>query len=1358
MNIPHSCPFHLTPVPIDGHHQQTINLHFSGRSIPRFFAACLVLVAGLFTSPAANITLSLSDALGTSSFASAGNWDNFAAPAAGNAYFTGTNVLRIPADTIARTFAGDSLSVDAGGRLLGKTAGITQIITVSNLIMNGGNFEQANNNSDSSVLTWAGNINVDQASGVGAIGDTTNGSSAFETLNLAAFISGSAPLQISGSTINGGQDTGVVELSAPNPYNGVITVSGRVIASAANGLLQLNNLDALGNATLTLNTTVANPVSFNSGVNTGAFKVGALAGTASQTLVDTAGTPVTLSIGGNNSSGTFGGTLSGPGALVKIGGGTMSLNGANIYTGGTTVSGGTLQMGSLSGVFSGGGTVILAAPSAQVAQTVTTGDTQFSGIWVVVGGWLLGAEADAFGTNSIVIDPSYPLNPAPGNSLLAGIALLEPMYDLNSAGALTLTNGGQMVLHQNCAFAAVTIEGVSLSDGVHSFPELAAEFPANFAPGGVGYITVQPYGTLPKPPPQSPQFLTQPVPQTTFTGVTAQLRASVYGYPAPSFQWMAAAAGSGIYSNLSDGGQLFGATTTTLTISNTALANAGKYILVASNSGGSVTSAPAAFAVIAGPAVIGNSNGVTVGISGDGVYTISSSVPAWTFSGTLGQMPVNLIAVGGADNIGSYSELRFGYQAGVGHSAAMRLYTNQPVVLFTDTTLAPGTNDLAFPHLTTYPANLYHLSYSGEFAPPTFSALSPESPWLFFDANFNSFIISPATNYVIASDVQNADGSISCGINPAIPELPAGFTHRALLTIQTGLNQAFVTWGNVLTGLSGKVRPANDATVELNKLGYWTDNGATYYYSFASALGYTGTLLAVKDQFVSAGLPLGYMQLDSWWYPKGTADTWEGDLTNNRGGVNQFVADPTLFPNGLADFQQQLGLPLVTHCRWIDTASPYRSQYAMSQNIIVDPVFWTNVMQYLKASGVITFEQDWLSAKSLPAMNLNDPPAFMNDMSDAAATHGINLQYCMELPRHYLQSSIYNNLVTLRVSIDRFEISKWNSFLYCSRLANAVGAWPWTDVYQSTAGQSVLLGTLSAGPVGVGDALGTINKNNLSQAVRTDGLIVKPDVSLAPVDQVYLDDAQGLNLPMVASTYVDHGNLRALYVFAYARTSTNISASFTPSQLGVSGAAYVYDYFHQTGSVLGDGNPFNFSTSLASNTAGNSFYVTVPIGPSGIAFLGDTNKFVTLGKKRISALSDTGIVKATVLFAAGESSLTVSGYAPSQPYAWAVNGVGPVNYDPVKHLFSLAVAPGASGAATLVLSLSPAPFLQITNVGGNVQISWPATAAGYTLERATTLASGGDWTPVSNQLSVVADSNTVSVLPAGQAVFYRLRQ
>jgi len=693
-------------------------------------------------------------------------------------------------------------------------------------------------------------------------------------------------------------------------------------------------------------------------------------------------------------------------------------------------------------------------------------------------------------------------------------------------------------------------------------------------------------------------------------------------------------------------------------------------------------------------ATITNLVGLSVTLDGVGNYTVQSSAPAWTFGGSLGAVPSGIATNSSTDNIGPYSELTFNYVSSVNRSAAIRLYRNAPALLFTHTYLTAATNDLAFPQFTNYPAGLNFVDYQDVgFFTYDFGTLHGDSPWLFFDTNYNSFIISPAANFMIANDSMNGTGAISCGINSGITNLPSGFTHRAILVIQNGINQTFETWGNALTGISGKVRPANDAAVELNKLGYWTDNGAIYYYNYDPNRGYTGTLLAVRDEFASSGLSLGYMQLDSWWYPKGAANTWQGDPTTLRGGINQYIAAPDLFSNGLASFQQQLGLPLLTHSRWIDPASPYNAQYLMSTNtsdgiVSVDPAYWTNRMTYLQSGGVVTYEQDWLNQYALPALNLNDPPAFMNEMASAASAYGINMQYCLPLPRNILQGSLYNNLLTTRASDDIFVPARWDQFIYDSRLASALGTWPWTDVYFSSAIRSLLISTLSAGPVGVGDALGAINATNLSKSVRSDSVIVKPDVPLVPLDFNYLNDAQGKNVPLVSSTYTDHNGFRNYYVFAYARTSANASASFTPAQLGMAGNAYVYDYFGQTGTVVAVSNSFNFATSTPDAYAGGSYFIVSPIGPSGLAFIGDMNKFVTAGKKRILALVDSGSLQITITFAAGESNVTLLGYAPTYaPQVTVSNGsAGPV-YINGNHQFTVSVSPDGSGTAAIVLNV-----------------------------------------------------------------------
>jgi hypothetical protein len=141
-------------------------------------------------------------------------------------------------------------------------------------------------------------------------------------------------------------------------------------------------------------------------------------------------------------------------------------------------------------------------------------------------------------------------------------------------------------------------------------------------------------------------------------------------------------------------------------------------------------------------------------------------------------------------------------------------------------------------------------------------------------------------------------------------------------------------------------------------------------------------------------------------------------------------------------------------------------------------------------------------------------------------------------------------VTTIRTSGDRFGRDKWDEFLYDSRLASSLGLRPWSDVFMSDELDNLLLSTLSTGPVGLGDRIGSVNRENLLRAVRADGVIVKPDVALVPTDQAFVEDAQSLKRPMLASAYTDFGNLKALYVVAYAHGRQK-TVAFTPASLGL---------------------------------------------------------------------------------------------------------------------------------------------------------------------------------------------------------------
>lgn len=669
----------------------------------------------------------------------------------------------------------------------------------------------------------------------------------------------------------------------------------------------------------------------------------------------------------------------------------------------------------------------------------------------------------------------------------------------------------------------------------------------------------------------------------------------------------------------------------------------------------------------------------TLHVDPSGSWTVTFLDPAWTFSGSVHGQVSNIQESSGVDALGAWHQVVFDWADPTARSGAIRAYAGRPVVLFSAGFPVETANQRPFPAISSYPALPYHLTHeASEFAPSSFTTLTADSPWLFFDDTAHAFLISAADHFTNAATTRATDGTLASGIDAQIATLPASFSHRTILAVGRNIRDTYSAWGDTLLALTGKSRPANDGSVDLKYLGYWTDNGASYYYNYDASKGYVGTLLAIRDAFRDLGLPLGYMQLDSWWYPKGDPGRWD-DKTR---GLRTLTADPSLFAGGdLAAFQKSLGLPLVVHARWIDSASPYRAQFQMSNDVSTDPAYWAQIAASLKSAGVVTYEQDWLNQRALPRTdNLVDQDAFLDSMAAAMSSAGLSMQYCMPLARHYLQSTRYPNVTTMRVSGDDFTPSKWVEFLYGARLAGALGVWPWVDVFMSSEEGNLTLATLSGGPVGVGDALGTIVKANLARAVRPDGVIVKPDAAIAPLDHSYVDGAAGRDNPIVASTFTRHGTLTASYVFAFA-FAAKLTASFSPAELGYTGDVWVWDMYRARGHTLAA------SATLSEDvTNGRAYYVVVPVGPSGIAFAGDEGKYAALGRQRITALDDNGQVEATIAFAAGEASVTLHGWSPARPTATALAGaIGPLTWDAVTGRFELPVM-AAAGSAQVRIS------------------------------------------------------------------------
>ena len=288
---------------------------------------------------AANVSLTTSDPLGTSSFNSAGKWNNGQAPNPTNDYFTGPYFMRTPVDSgnTTWTFAGHSLTLSAPGagvvRSIIVKSGNNDTFVINNLTNAAGGVLE-NGGSGNVVATFTGNqftiaansmVYADQGSliigyplvgaegviltnaGGNANGITyNNDNSAFK----GKFYTSTANFG------NGGGNTTII-LNAPNSAPGnPSTFTPDQIRLAAGCTLR-------DNYGLTLN----NP---NSGIT--------LAGNATISAMATTvlGEPITDVTNGVSSVATL--TSGGTGILVLS-------NANNNWSGGTTISAGTLQIG-----------------------------------------------------------------------------------------------------------------------------------------------------------------------------------------------------------------------------------------------------------------------------------------------------------------------------------------------------------------------------------------------------------------------------------------------------------------------------------------------------------------------------------------------------------------------------------------------------------------------------------------------------------------------------------------------------------------------------------------------------------------------------------------------------------------------------------------------------------------------------------------------------------------------------------------------------------------------------------------------------------------------------------------------------
>ena len=288
---------------------------------------------------------------------------------------------------------------------------------------------------------------------------------------------------------------------------------------------------------------------------------------------------------------------------VLLAGGLLAVTNNSIWvgregTGDLTVSNGTVLAAKL---FVGmaefntnvpQGTVVLAGGSTQVSSNLVVGTSLVStGQVSVVGGNLTVSNSQG-GARLTVADGGFTLS--------QGAVTADNLVLTNSAGQFTFgggtlqakniteSNGAPFVVGDGTRAAALQMQG-----GIYSFAD-GLVISSNATLTGCGTIigSITNFGTIATNcgGPGAPSITQPPLSLSVPQGSNATFTVTAAGDSPLSYQW-----------RFDTNTILSGATNSTYTVTNAQTTNAGKYDVVVTNPGGSVTSAPASLRVLVSP-------------------------------------------------------------------------------------------------------------------------------------------------------------------------------------------------------------------------------------------------------------------------------------------------------------------------------------------------------------------------------------------------------------------------------------------------------------------------------------------------------------------------------------------------------------------------------------------------------------------------------------------------------------------------------------------------------------------------------------------------------------------------------------
>jgi hypothetical protein len=464
----------------------------------------------------------------------------------------------------------------------------------------------------------------------------------------------------------------------------------------------------------------------------------------------------------------------------------------------------------------------------------------------------------------------------------------------------------------------------------------------------------------------------------------------------------------------------------------------------------------------------------------NGDYKVECDDFSWAFRGNA---PTNWsVCKDGSDSYGEFSQIDGVSRDDSGYSESIKLYPARQIIVFTLTaTKGSDTTPPAFPNFTELPPNLHVLSYSDSIgAKAQFAANQTSTPWIFFNDQANSLVISPASNFLLARMCGDAQYNMGVELNSQVKQTSPGFTQSAVMVFGRGMVSTMRAWGQQLA----KLKNANDQTgtnnALLTSLGYWSDDAISFDPNLVFNKGYSNNVKTNLEKWRTAGANFGYLELGSWWYPKaGVVKNDRDRLTvlhdafGWRGidGVWSYSSSRESLPEGLDPLSRHTDLPLIATGGWIAQESPYRQTYKISGVAPIDSRYWENLSSQLVSQGITCYKQSQLSDIYVKSPAIGEIPgvgdSFTDGMANSFAKRGAALMYDQATPRFFLQAMRYGNIAAIGVSSGALNMDKWSPALYSTILARSAQTRPWLGPLGDIDQKNLLFDLLSGGPIGV---------------------------------------------------------------------------------------------------------------------------------------------------------------------------------------------------------------------------------------------------------------------------------------------------